>query len=272
MNSQKKKGKCETCGKPDRLLQCLASGQLICRTCLKEIRPPRDETHGAISVIRRLQAAGIKIDDYASKEETERLRSIKELRDCGVTITEDSTTEQIEAASLLVTVEWYDKIAGVSYHQGAVSHLHPGDQLFPIRKSENRYDHGAIKLFTKDGKHIGWIREETNGSLAHDIDQGIYHEIFVKNITGLDHPTHGVNIRIVKYPYRKDPSSFKGAFQTHEKNVAVRPTPITLASKLNARALVSCTRFSIRLLWRLTGMSIRYAKLFCKWCASHVKD
>ncbi len=272
MDGQKKNGECETCGKPDRSLRHLASGQWICRTCLKNIRPPRNETHGSISVIRRLQAAGIQIDDYASKEETERLRSIKELRDCGVTITEDATAAQVEAAFRLVTVEWYDKIAGVTYTQTKVDHLCPGDQLFPLRDPANRHYSNAIKLLMKDGRQVGWIRADTNGSLAHDLDRGVYHEIFVKDLTGLDHPTHGVNIRIVKYPYRKESSSFKGVSQTRAKNKVAGATLIVFCAALLARAFVSGIRFTARILWRLTGMGIRGAKLFWKWCVLYAKD
>ena len=143
------------------------------------------------------------MDDYASKDEVQRLGAIEHLRRDGVRLSELATTEQINAALSSVSREWYDKIAGVSRTQRLVRKLDLGDQLFPVRDPRNRYDPNAIKLLNEDGDQVGWIRAEANGSMSQDMDKGVYHEVFVKEITGQGQRFLGVNIRIVKYPNRR---------------------------------------------------------------------
>ncbi len=203
MLGKAKKGTCETCGKSNRSLRRLDSGQWVCHTCLREIRPARTKADAPLGTIRRLQAAGFHVDDYASKDEVQRLGAIEHLRRDGVRLSELATTEQINAALSSVSREWYDKIAGVSRTQRLVRKLDLGDQLFPVRDPRNRYDPNAIKLLNEDGDQVGWIRAEANGSMSQDMDKGVYHEVFVKEITGQGQRFLGVNIRIVKYPNRR---------------------------------------------------------------------
>lgn len=203
MLGKPKKGVCETCGKPNRSLRELDSGQWVCRSCLKEIRPARSEANGSLATIHRLQSLGYHIDDYATKDETQRLKMIDQLRKEGVRLSESATEEEITDGLGSVVHEWFDKIAGVSRTQKLVRCLRPGERLFPERDPKNRYDSNAIRLLNAQGEQVGWIRAETNGSMAQDLDRGVYHEVFVSEITGHNQRTLGVNIRIVKYPHRR---------------------------------------------------------------------
>lgn len=179
----------------------------MCRTCLREIRPARAKGAASLATIHRLQAAGFHVDDYATNEEVRRLKAIGNLRHQGIHLSELATGEQINAALSSVSREWYDKVAGVSRTQRIVGTLDPGDRLCPERDPKNRYDPNAIKLLDGNGDQVGWIRAETIGSMASDMDKGVYHEVFVKEITGQSQRLLGVNIRIVKYPNRRTRTS-----------------------------------------------------------------
>lgn len=226
MLGKAKMGTCETCGKSNRSLRRLDSGQWVCHTCLREIRPARAKGDVPLATIRRLQAAGFHVDDYAANDEVRRLKAIENLRHQGVHLPESATTDQINAALSSISREWYDKIAGVSRTQRLVRGLDPGDQLFPVRDPRNRYDANAIKLLNEDGDQVGWIRAEANGSMAHDMDKGVYHEVFVKAITGHYQRLLGVNIRIVKYPNRR----IRPGVATPEMPAAMRRASATVGT------------------------------------------
>lgn len=228
MLGRAKKGVCEACGKPNRSLHALDSGQWLCRSCLKEIRPARSEANGSLATIRRLQSLGYHIDDYATKDETQRLKMIDQLQKEGVHLSETATAEEVTDGLDSVVHEWYDKIAGVSRTQKLVRCLRTREQLFPKRDPKNRYDSNAIILLNALGDQVGWIRAETNGSMARDLDKGVYHEVFVSAITGRNKPTLGVNIRIVKYPHR------------HLQPLAAQATRPTAGTVSSSRTVHNC--------------------------------
>ena len=69
----KDKGRCEVCGKDPRVLTAIDSGQWVCRTCLRELRPSEPKTKqprairdrarksppkgGGLEVVRRMNEA-----------------------------------------------------------------------------------------------------------------------------------------------------------------------------------------------------------------------
>lgn len=88
------------------------------------------------------------------------------------------------------------KVAGISLHQEVVSELGPGTELVLEREKENQFDSNAIKILTKTGRHLGYVRKALAKDLARLIDTGVKVKCFVSVVTGENHSTKGVNLEL----------------------------------------------------------------------------
>ena len=71
MAADKPRGKCGACGKDPRVLHQIASGQMICQTCWREIHPPRPKHLATYKQIDYARALGLDFSDDATKEQVE---------------------------------------------------------------------------------------------------------------------------------------------------------------------------------------------------------
>ena len=86
--SGSKQGKFEACGNEPRSLVAIDSGQLLCHTCLREIRPSRRSlaTESALSCLR---GYGLNVPDDLSREESNRLLMLYAARFDGHVLPDD---------------------------------------------------------------------------------------------------------------------------------------------------------------------------------------
>lgn len=92
----------------------------------------------------------------------------------------------------------FAKLAGVSFNgrQDNVKQLKPDTKLIFKRDYKNQYDKNAIGVYNNDIL-IGWIPKYLAEKLAPEIDAGIDWHGVVKEVTGQDKETKGVNIELV---------------------------------------------------------------------------
>ncbi len=92
----------------------------------------------------------------------------------------------------------YTKVVGVSFYdrQQVINELSIGDKLFLKRDYKNEHDKFAIGVYFNN-KPIGWLSRALAMKLAPEIDNGLYWEAIVTDITGHNNDTKGVNIRLI---------------------------------------------------------------------------
>ena len=95
-------------------------------------------------------------------------------------------------------IQVYTKVVGVSFYdrQLTINELSIGDKLLLKRDYKNQYDRFAIGVYF-NRKSIGWLPRKLASKLAPEIDNGLYWEAVVTNITGCDKDTKGVNIQLI---------------------------------------------------------------------------
>lgn len=98
----------------------------------------------------------------------------------------------------LERVPKFTKIVGISFYdrQSHIDELSIGDKLFLKRDYKNIHDKNAIGVY-KNNYHLGWISKNISKILAPEIDNGLYWEAKVSNITGNKECTLGVNIELI---------------------------------------------------------------------------
>jgi len=192
------KGKCEVCGKEPRLLTELNSGQKICRTCLREIRPQRPKHLATFKQIDDLRELGIDVSDDATKEDVKRLKQEWKKRQ------PDS---------------FYTKLSGVTFEnedgesrQNLIRNCRQGDELLLIREPDNKFDSNAIAVYTSGGflkkrKAIGWLSADLAERYSVYLDKGGIMKAKISAITGgqrigflKGRQPYGVNVQITYWP------------------------------------------------------------------------
>ena len=103
MNEKGNRGRCEGCDKEPRILTRIESGQLVCRTCLREIRAPSPTQSAKLEDIRQLRAGGFDVSDDLTQEECERLQMVDLLRSNGLSISLDAPCKDVKQL-----VRWLD--------------------------------------------------------------------------------------------------------------------------------------------------------------------
>lgn len=104
--------------------------------------------------------------------------------------------------------EFYGKISGVTFdcpytgqpRQAIIfKHVRQGMQIFPKREPDNPHSKYAVGLWINSHAkdyHIGYLSEPVGREIAPLLDSGKRVEIYVKEVTGTQRKTLGVNIVI----------------------------------------------------------------------------
>lgn len=88
------------------------------------------------------------------------------------------------------------KVAGVSKHQDSVVGVVAGEELKLVRERGCVFDANAIKVLTKAGKVLGYVRRGLAFEIAPVIDCGVRVKCFVIKITGGGLLRSGVNVEL----------------------------------------------------------------------------
>jgi hypothetical protein len=208
------KGKCEACGKSPRILTQIESGQFLCRTCLRELRPPRPKNLAREMDIAHLQSKGFKVGDDLDKEECRRLLLVDELRDQGEKIPDDAPLDLLNRIATNIRHRNYGgpiryfhtNIAGVTHdnndgtsRQRIIKRCQQLEPLLLDHEENNPFDSNAVKVCNRRGEHIGYLHSELAGEIVANSSEGYRYAAFVKDITGgtADRPTYGMNLLII---------------------------------------------------------------------------
>lgn len=91
---------------------------------------------------------------------------------------------------------FYSKIAGVTFdgRQELLAALHPGDRLTLVREPANPHDPHAVRVTTRDGRTLGYLRAQLAGRIAPSMDAGAGYGAVVAAVTGGGDRPMGVNI------------------------------------------------------------------------------
>jgi len=237
----KKRGKCDACGKDPRVLTTLDSGQRICRTCLRQLRPPRPAHLASANQINRLRSQGFDVDDETTKDEADKLEARIEIRNAGIRIDKNTDGEELarlrlvarlwrrgvkiarnspaEQLSALESVRhFYTKVAGVTHknddgssRQKHVQKCRTRERLILKRDYDNPYDENAIKVYLRNGSQIGFLSAEVADDVVKQMNKGHQFHAFAANITGGtgNKPTMGVNVLMVKAPEHTPDAAIK---------------------------------------------------------------
>lgn len=106
-------------------------------------------------------------------------------------------------ASVLEAPCFNTKVVGVSFagRQEALAGLHPGQPLKLVREPENPHDPAAVRVETRDGVPLGYLRAGLARHLATALDQGVQYTASVTAVTGGEEGQHrGVNIFLDREP------------------------------------------------------------------------
>ncbi len=70
------KGMCDGCGKEPRVLTTLESGQKVCQTCLRELRPPRPKHLATPKQMAHFREMDISVPDDLTKEQAKAINTV----------------------------------------------------------------------------------------------------------------------------------------------------------------------------------------------------
>lgn len=191
---EQSKGRCNMCGNSPRVLTALDNGQLICRTCLRVVRPPRPKHLATLKQIEDLRRSGMTVSNELTKDHARVLGKVVAARNYGLSIREGASEDEIDAAinSRPVTID--TKVAGVSFpnedgtsRQRILRKCSPGESLLLIRDPKNEYDCYAVKVckrswFRRSPRQIGFLCAWLAETIAPLMDSGVPVQATVEKI------------------------------------------------------------------------------------------
>lgn len=227
----RKKGECEACGNKPRHLTQLDSGQWICRTCLREIRPPRPKHLATPKSIAYLRSMGFSVSDDLARIECERLLSLNALHVSGVTVPYDTPHAELDRLSAIQRLKahgvamsdgatlseaeaveaqrrrvqhFFTKVVGVTHsnddgsnRQTIIATCMPAEKLILEHDESNRFDPNAVRVSRMNGQQIGFLREELAEEVVSKSRGGHRYAAFVTQVTGGKGKYLGVNLLMV---------------------------------------------------------------------------
>lgn len=218
MPEEKKTGECEGCGNDPRQLVRIESGQWLCRTCLRNLRPPRPKHLASWKEINQMRQAGFDVGAELTKDRLRTLKSIIRARKMGIRLRDGATDAEVEAALLKASprqpTSFYSKVRGVSRRnpdgsdrQTIASKCRRGEKLILVREPDNPRDRNAVKVMRRGGflsgeQQLGYLSAEVAEEIAPLLDRGERVEAEVTEVTGggggwfSERKHFGVNIRI----------------------------------------------------------------------------
>ncbi|MFH0874742.1 MAG: HIRAN domain-containing protein [archaeon] len=90
------------------------------------------------------------------------------------------------------------KIAGISLHQDAIKSVKALDYLVLKREPCCQFDINAVKVLTKEGTELGYLKKTVAFDIAPIIDAEVTVLCQVTQVTGLSNKIQGINI-ILRY-------------------------------------------------------------------------
>ena len=229
MATKQEKGKCDACGKSPRVLTKIESGQRVCRTCLREIRPPRPNTWATEKTIARLRDAGLDVPDDLSKEEGERLSLWAACLDAGKKLPTDTPIEELERQYGLARLQrrgikvskrasagevealsscwhFHSKLVGVtkknrdgSDRQKLIRKCQQKGKRFEQLELENEEDNpvdpNAVAVKRANGDQLGYLNADLAAEVMEKSGKGHRYAVYIADIRG--DMVLGVNILIV---------------------------------------------------------------------------
>jgi hypothetical protein len=100
---------------------------------------------------------------------------------------------------------FFTKIAGVTHEgrQRAIERCSAGERLKLVRDPTNPFDSGAVKVMRLNGQQLGFVPQHVSrggdpSGLAARMDRGVVYSCRIKDLTGGDIKTRGVNIEITE--------------------------------------------------------------------------
>lgn len=184
------RGPCEMCDKLNRVLTRIDSGHLICRTCLRELSPPRPKHLATLKQIGRLRAEGLDVPDDLTKERLNHLNLVLFARGQGLEVDVNSTETEIRIKLSQVQKTFQTKVAGITHfnqngtsRQSIIEDCALGEEIVLIREPDNSYDPRAVKVCLKRGPQIGYLKADVLGNdqgigwcIADNMDKGISYQ------------------------------------------------------------------------------------------------
>ncbi|MCG3130201.1 MAG: hypothetical protein FLDDKLPJ_00954 [Phycisphaerae bacterium] len=215
--SPQRKGTCEACGKLNRSVRYIESGQWLCRTCLRELHPPRPKHLASLKTIENLRASGLVVGEDLPKDEADRLSRVLQIRGHGIAIHQDASLGELQAALRTIRKTITLGVRGESHRnpdgtdrQAIIRRCVSGEELHLIREPNNPYSARAVKVVRLNGEQIGYLPEESLGNdrgigwcIADNMDRGVKYEARILEITGgYEHKKmRGVILELSYCPY-----------------------------------------------------------------------
>jgi hypothetical protein len=130
---------------------------------------------------------------------------------------------------------FFTKIAGVTHRnadrksrQRLIAQCRVGEELVLEREPNNPVDPNAIKVLRVSGEQLGYIRAQVAASgLARDLDRGERPKCRIKNLTGGDGLTRGVNIEIGDWQADSHPAEAAIPNESANRNESESPREST---------------------------------------------
>ena len=252
MCTDKLRGTCQGCGKTPRLLTKIESGQLLCRTCLREIRGPERPKHMAtlekikelrakgfdvseeltktdaqrLDLVASFRAAGFAVPQNANPAELARLGKILDLRSRGIEVSATASDSEVKTLydSCYHVRHFFTKIADArhrnqdgSSRQRALRDVQPLEWLDLQHESENAADPCAISVKRANGEQLGYLPSETARRLLEQLQQGYRFGAYAVQISGAA-PSLGLNLLILIAEAGVDDASIAAYFNRRLAN------------------------------------------------------
>lgn len=218
MNARNRKGKCEGCDKSPRVLTKIESGQWVCRTCLREIRGPKQQfvSPAAVASLRKkgftvpdrltreeyhrladahtrrwqlqeVRAAGFNVPDDAPLEELDRLWRIARLRGRGVEVSDSATLDEVEKREAIR--HFHARVVGVSHanedgtsRQRIIARCSQWEVLKLRHECDNPIDRNAVAVLRANGEQLGYLDRDLAEEIAKRLESGWRYFPMIKEI------------------------------------------------------------------------------------------
>lgn len=229
MATKQEKGKCDACGKSPRVLTEIESGQRVCRTCLRELRPPRPEHLAREKDITYLRQQGFNVGDDLTKNEADRLFDLNFVRTYGKQVSFGTAAEELDRLARVVRLQergikisdnarlaeievyeqikhFFTKVVGVNHknddgssRQAIIKCCRLLEPLVFDHEEHNPQDPNAIGVCRQNGQQIGYLRRELAEEVVSKSAKGYKYAAHIMTLTGGEPsaPSRGVNIVIV---------------------------------------------------------------------------
>jgi hypothetical protein len=200
-------GTCEGCGKKPRRLKRIESGQLLCVTCLRELRPPRSKHLASMANIRFLRKRGLEVGDEITKEEYHRLRLCCAIRVCEGPIGDYEPAELTDQSEDGRIRRYFTRVVGVTERnpdgvncQDIIPYCKQFELLELTDVAVDGRNATAVIVRRASGEQIGYVEKVVAEEIIRKSQAGYRFAAFVGAVVGgtPQKPTYGVRLIIIE--------------------------------------------------------------------------